>query len=67
MTYCNSVEEVFNESSAVIIGTEWNDFRALNLKNLKKGMKEAILFDLRNIYNKEEVADQGIEYHGIGK
>ena len=67
MTYCSSVEEVFNESNAVIIGTEWNDFRALNLNHLKKGMKEAILFDLRNIYNKEEVADQEIEYHGIGK
>ena len=55
MTYCSSVEEVFNESNAVIIGTEWNDFRALNLNHLKKGMKEAILFDLRNIYNKEEL------------
>ena len=67
MTYCSSVEEVFNESNAVVIGTEWNDFRALNFINLKKGMKEAILFDLRNIYNKDEVVDQGIEYHGIGK
>ena len=64
---CNSAYEASKGTIALIIATEWNEFRALNLKKIKNDMQEPVIFDLHNIYNKEEVVDFGIEYHGIGK
>ena len=61
------LNDVCKGSSALIIATEWNEFRALDLNKIKDLMKNPVIFDLRNIYNKEEVEDLGIEYHGVGK
>jgi len=65
--YCNSVYDVCKGSSVLIIATEWNEFRALDLNKIKKLMNDPIIFDLRNIYNKKEVMELDIEYHGVGK
>ena len=65
--FCKSAYEACKNSTALIIGTEWNDFRALNFNKIKKDMKTPIIFDLRNIYNKEEIEDIGIKYYWIGK
>lgn len=65
--YCNSAYEVCKGSRALIIATEWNEFRALDLNKIKKLMDDPVIFDLRNIYNKEEVKNLGIEYNGVGK
>ena len=67
LIYCTSVNEACKEVDAIIIATEWNEFRALDLKELKKQMKSKIIFDLRNIYNKNELINLGFEYYGIGK
>ena len=67
LIYCTSVNETCKDVDAIIIATEWNEFRALDLKELKKQMKSKIIFDLRNIYNKNEVINLGFEYYGIGK
>ena len=64
---CISSYEACNNASAIIIATEWNEFRALNLKKIKESVSQPVIFDLRNIYNKEYVINLGIEYHGIGK
>ena len=65
--YCDSAYEACKESSALIIATEWNEFRVLDLNKIKKLMKKPVIFDLRNIYNETEVKSVGIEYHGVGK
>ena len=65
--YSNSINESCIGVDAIIIATEWNEFRALNFKLLKKQMKDFIIFDLRNIYNKDEITNLGFEYYGIGK
>jgi len=67
LDFCNSAYDVCKGSSALIIATEWNEFRALDLYEIKKLLKEPVIFDLRNIYNANEVKDMGIEYHGVGK
>ena len=67
LIYCTSVKETCKDVDAIIIATEWNEFRALDLKELKKQMKSKIIFDLRNIYNKNELINQEFEYYGIGK
>ena len=67
LNYCNSVSEACKDVDAIIIATEWNEFRALDLRELKKQMKSKIIFDLRNIYNKNELINQEFEYYGIGQ
>ena len=64
--YFDSPYELCKGSKILIIATEWNEFRALDLNRIKKLMNGPIIYDLRNIYNKNEVKNLGIEYHGIG-
>ena len=63
----NSAYEACEGSSAIIIGTEWNEFRALNFEKISKLLKEKIIFDLRNIYIPENLKEMGYEYYGTGK
>ena len=67
INYCDSVSETCIDSDIIIIATEWNEFRALNFKLLKERMKGNIIFDLRNIYNKDELNNLEFIYFGIGK
>ena len=55
------------EADMVLILTEWNDFRALDLTRLKQSMRSNLFADLRNIYRPEEVRDAGFEYVSIGR
>lgn len=54
-------------SSGLILVTEWNEFRRLDMDKMKKLMKEHIIFDGRNIYNPKFVKAGGFKYYGIGK
>ena len=65
--YCSSFNEACTESDAIIIATEWNEFRALDFNKIKNNIKNPIIFDLRNIYNKNDFEILGLEYHGVGK
>ena len=67
VNYCQSIEESCTNANAIIIATEWNEFRALNFKLLKEKMKDHIIFDLRNIYNKDDLNSLNFIYYGIGK
>ena len=64
---CKSAYEASRDAEALIIATEWNDFRALNLNIIKDYMKKPVIMDLRNVYNQEEVNSLGIKYYGVGK
>ena len=65
--YCNSAEEVAQDSHGLILVTEWDEFRGLNFNELGKTMKEKVIFDGRNIYEPELVKDEGFEYLGMGR
>ena len=65
--YCKTIHEACKDTDAIIIATEWNEFRALNFNEIKKLVKKRIIFDLRNIYSKEELVNLDFEYYGIGK
>ncbi len=54
-------------ADAVVIVTEWDPFRALDLDRLKAAMAQPVLVDLRNIYRPEDMAARGFEYSGIGR
>jgi len=64
---CESAYEACEDSKAIIIGTEWNEFRALDFQKIKVSSKNLIIFDLRNIYNAREIKDLGFKYFGTGK
>ncbi|MEK7591709.1 MAG: UDP-glucose/GDP-mannose dehydrogenase family protein, partial [Patescibacteria group bacterium] len=53
-------------ADAVVLLTEWDEFRGVDLSELKSTMKGQDLFDGRNIYEPAEVREAGLEYHGIG-
>jgi len=54
------------ESKVIIIGTEWNEFRALDLKQIIGKQNNLCIFDLRNIYNPNELKELGFNYFGTG-
>ncbi|MAV63783.1 MAG: UDP-glucose 6-dehydrogenase [Candidatus Marinimicrobia bacterium] len=65
--YFNSANEACENADAIVIGTEWNEFRALNFREIGKIVKTKKIFDLRNIYNKIELQKLGYDYYGTGK
>jgi UDPglucose 6-dehydrogenase len=54
-------------ADALVIVTEWNEFRALDLRRAKRLLKTPILVDLRNIYRAEEMAKLGFSYTSVGR
>ena len=67
LNFFDSVYDACEGVNAIIIGTEWNEFRALNFTKIKEKIKDAIIFDLRNIYRSSELEELGFLYYGIGK
>ena len=65
--YFSSVYKACEGVNAIIIGTEWNEFRALNFHKIKMSIKDPIIFDLRNIYEPNELKKAGFLYYGVGK
>ena len=56
-----------NGADALIIVTEWNEFRRLDLERIKGLLKAPLLIDMKNIYAPERVAAHGFRYHGVGR
>lgn len=64
--YKDSALAAANSADAVVLLTEWDVFRGVDMKELKNIMNGTVLFDGRNIYDPEEVEEVGLEYVGIG-
>lgn len=67
VTYCDNAYDCAKGSDALVIVTEWEQFRALDLGRLKKAMAQPIMVDLRNAYNAAQVQQAGFTYYGIGR
>ena len=67
ITYCEGAYDAATGADAIVVVTEWNEFRALDLKRIKSVARGAVLVDLRNVYRKEEVARHGFTYTSIGR
>jgi len=67
LIFCNNAYEACKDTKAIIIGTEWNEFRALDFLKIKESTDNYIIFDLRNIYKAKEIKDIGFQYFGTGK
>ncbi len=66
IAYCSDSYETVKDSHALIILTEWNQFRGLDLEKIKTSMKDNYFFDLRNIYAKDDTARKLFKYSGVG-
>jgi len=62
-----SAEQAAEGADALVIVTEWDEFRALDLDGLARKMRGRTLIDLRNIYDKSEAEEAGLIYRGIGR
>ena len=67
VTFCDDAYSCAQGASALVIVTEWEQFRALDFERLKAIMARPVLVDLRNIYSPEEVARHGFVYESIGR
>jgi UDPglucose 6-dehydrogenase len=67
ITYCDDAYACADGADALVIVTEWVQFRALDLPRLKLAMKQPVVVDLRNVYRPEEMAAAGFVYEGVGR
>lgn len=64
---CGSATEAALGADALLIVTEWPEFRAVNWRSVGKNMKQPLVFDGRNLYDPAKMKAAGIEYYGIGR
>jgi len=67
ITYCQDKYETMEKADALCLLTEWDEFRKLDLKKVKQLLKAPVIFDGRNLLNKEKVEKSGFTYFAIGK
>jgi len=65
--YVNDQYEAVIDADALVLLTEWNEFRVPKYKIMAKLMKNHVVFDGRNIYDAEEMAEVGFKYFGMGR
>jgi UDPglucose 6-dehydrogenase len=64
---CGDPYEAIRGADATVIVTEWDAFRALDLKRVKELANAPVLVDLRNIYNPDDVRAAGFSYTSVGR
>jgi len=67
LKYADNIEEAIKHADAVILMTEWSQYKQMDLEAMKKMMKGDIFVDLRNIYDKERMRSLGYKYYCIGR
>ncbi|HUF18544.1 MAG TPA: UDP binding domain-containing protein, partial [Thermoanaerobaculia bacterium] len=67
VTFCSDAYETAEGCDALVIATEWNEFRALNLERIRQAMTRPLLVDLRNLYDPRRMNEEGFEYVCVGR
>ena len=67
ITYCNDAYDACEGADAVVIVTEWNQFRNLEMERVKQLLKQPYFFDLRNIYDPQKMQAVGFRYYSVGR
>jgi len=66
-TFCKNAYEAARGSDCLVLATEWNEFKELDFKRIKKLMKQPVIVDGRNIYDPSEMKKMGFKYAGMGR
>jgi len=67
VVYCDTSYEALGGAAALLIITEWNEFRRPNFQRMKKLMKAPVIFDGRNLYDPASMAERGFTYTSVGR
>ncbi|MEO1450774.1 MAG: UDP binding domain-containing protein, partial [Bacteroidota bacterium] len=67
VTYADSMYAAAVEVDALLVITEWNEFRTPDLARLKTSMKAPLVFDGRNVYALKDMSDEGFVYYSVGR
>ena len=67
ITYASNAYDACTGAHAVVLMTEWNQYRALDLEKIKDLLKEPIFIDLRNVYDPQTMKELGFKYAGVGR
>ena len=65
--FCDGPYHAVDGADAMVLITEWDQFRALDFDRVKKLLKTPVVVDLRNVYPPQLVRDAGFEYHSVGR
>ena len=65
--YCKNEYEAVKDADALLIITEWNQFRNLDIDSIKNSMKGNFFFDFRNIYDRAYIESKGFNYYAVGR
>jgi UDPglucose 6-dehydrogenase len=66
-TFCSSAYEAAQGADALVVLTEWNEFRFLNMERIRTALRRPLIVDGRNLYEPERMRRLGFEYHSIGR
>jgi UDPglucose 6-dehydrogenase len=67
ITYHRVNYDALNRADALLIVTEWNEFRRPDFERMRECMKNPLIFDGRNIYEPEQMRQHGFIYYSIGR
>jgi UDPglucose 6-dehydrogenase len=67
LVYCRDAYQTMEGADALVLLTEWNEFRGLDLGRVRDLLARPLVIDLRNIYQPHEMAAAGLCYHSIGR
>lgn len=65
--YCTDALDAARDADALVVITEWNEFRAISADRIRGAMRGQVIVDLRNVYNPASMRAAGFAYHGIGR
>jgi UDPglucose 6-dehydrogenase len=65
--FANDAYAAAEGADALVIVTEWDEFRALDLDRIAAALRGKVLVDLRNVYDRQEAEQSGLTYYGIGR
>ena len=67
ITYCVQMYEAINECDVLLLATEWNEYKNIDFRMVRKLMRGNVVFDGRNIFDPEKVVGEGLRYIGVGR
>jgi UDPglucose 6-dehydrogenase len=67
LVFCDSAYDALDGADALVVVTEWKQFRSPDFVRLRETLKDAVVFDGRNLYDPQEIEAAGLAYYGIGR
>ena len=67
IAYASAMYEALENADAMIVVTEWQEFKVPKFTYIERALKEKVIFDGRNIYSPEQMSEFGYIYYGIGR